>query len=130
MRTLLSLTIGAALLAAGAAQAEKPSPEAQLAKLLDGRVAGQPSDCINLSGSPSSQVIPGQAIVYREGRTLWVNRPRSGASSLTGDEVLVTRTLGSRLCSTDTVMLHDRTTQFMTGIVMLGDFVPYRKAAD
>lgn len=128
MRTLIHFLIGAALLAPGAVQAkERLAPEAQLAKALDGRVAGEPARCINLRNSDSSQVIPGHAIVYKDGRTLWVNRPRSGARNLTANDVLVTRTLGSQLCSTDTVVMHDRYSQAMTGIVFLGEFVPYRK---
>ncbi len=128
MRTIIKLLVGAALLATGAAQArERLTPEAQLAKALEGRVAGEPVDCISLSRSPSSQVIPGEAIIYRDGNTLYVNKPRSGAKALNDWDVLVTRTFTSQLCSSDTVLLHDRTTRATRGVVFLGEFVPYRK---
>lgn len=127
MRTIVSLLIGAALLAPGAVQArERLTPEAQLAKALEGRVAGEPVDCISLTRSNSTQVIPGTAIIYREGGTLYVNRPKSGAPRDDRD-IMVTRTFTSQLCSSDTIQLQDRDTHAMTGIVFLGQFVPYRR---
>ena len=130
MRPLITATLtAAALLAAPAAIArEKLAPEAQLEKLLEGRVAGEPQDCISLSATNSSQIIDKTAIVYRSGSTLWVNRPRSGAESLDNDDVLVTKLTGSQLCSIDTVELHDRMSHMYSGFVALGKFVPYRAA--
>ena len=129
MRTLIPAILAAAALAASPAVAakEKRSPEEQLAKLLGGRVAGDPRSCITLSRIDSSQIIDKTAIVYRDGSTLWVNRPRSGAQSLDEDDVLVTKLTGSQLCSIDTVQLHDRSSHFWRGFVSLGEFVPYRK---
>lgn len=128
MRPLIASIIAAAAIAAGPATAkEKLSPEAQLEKMLEGRVAGEPQNCINLSSARSSTIIDGTAIVYRAGSTLWVNRPRGGADSLDDDDILVTKTTGSQLCSIDTVQLRDRTSQMYAGFVSLGEFVPYRR---
>lgn len=128
MRMLIPAILAASVLAVSPATAkEKLAPEAQLAKLLEGRVAGEPRDCINLPRIDSSQIIDKTAIVYRDGSTLWVNRPRGGAESLDDDDVLVTKTIGSQLCSIDTVQLHDRSSHFWRGFVSLGEFVPYRK---
>ncbi len=130
MRSLVPVLIAAAALAATPAVAkEKLAPEAQLAKLLEGRTAGEPQDCITLSSVSDSQVIDKTAIVYRIGGTLWVNRPTTGAESLNDDVVLVTKLPTGRLCSIDTVQLHDRTSHFYRGFVGLGKFVPYRRAA-
>ena len=71
--------------------------------------------------------IDGTAIVYRVGSTLWVNRPKGGAESLDDDDILVTKTIGSQLCSIDTVQLRDRTSHMYAGFVSLGEFVPYRR---
>jgi hypothetical protein len=130
MRTLIpAILAAAAMLAAPAAFAKDTrTPEQQLEKLLEGRVAGTPQDCINLAATNSSQVIDKTAIVYRVGNTLWVNRPRGGADQLSEDDILVTKTTSSRLCSIDTVELHDRTSHMYSGFVSLGEFVPYRKA--
>ena len=129
MRRLIPAILAAAALAASPAVAakEKRTPDEQLAKLLEGRVAGTTRDCISLPSIDSSQIIDKTAIVYRDGSTLWVNRPRSGAESLNDDDVLVTKTTGSQLCSIDAVQLHDRSSHFWRGFVSLGEFVPYRK---
>ena len=131
MRHLIpALFAAAAMIATPTASTakEKLAPEAKLAKLLEGRVAGEPQDCITLAPSTNSRVIEKTAIVYRVGGVLWVNRPRNGAESLDDDSVLVTKLTGSRLCSIDPVQLHDRGTSFYRGFVSLGEFVPYRRA--
>lgn len=135
MRIPITVSIGAALLAAALpAQAASPAAtakaEARLAKALDGRVAGKPVDCINLRDIQSSEIIDRTAIVYRtSGNRLYVNRPDIGQSSLDRDDILVTKTYSSQLCSLDTVHLLDRGTQFSSGFVGLGKFVPYTKVA-
>lgn len=103
--------------------------EAKLAKILEGRVAGEPQDCIFLPTIRGSRIVDKTAIIYDAGRTLWVNRPRSGARSLDDDDILVTNLYGSssQLCSIDIVRLHDRSSFFYSGFVGLGEFVPYRK---
>lgn len=129
MRPLIATILSAAILAAAPVAAkEKPTGEEKLAKILEGRVAGEPQDCITLSSATSSQVVDDTAIVYRIGSTLWVNRPRGGAESLDGDDnILVTKLTGTRLCSIDTIELHDRNSHMYAGFVSLGEFVPYRK---
>ncbi len=130
MKTILAtLLAGAALLAAPVANAQRhrATPEERLAKLLGGRVAGKPVDCISLNMAGSSQVIDGTAIVYQLGNTLYVNRPRGGAEQLDDNSILVTNTFGSQLCSIDTVRLIDRNSYFPRGFVSLGEFVPYTK---
>lgn len=128
-RTLPALLAGAALLAAPVAQAQRTrdTPDAKLAKLLEGRVAGTPVDCISLSRTGSSQIISGKAIVYRSGSTLYVNEPRGGADQLDDNSILVTNTFGAQLCSIDIVRLIDRASFFPRGFVNLGKFVPYTK---
>ena len=130
MRHLIPALLAAAALAASPAVSarEKLAPEDQLAKLLAGRTAGQPQDCLPLSSLSSSQIVDKTAIVYRVGSTLWVNRPKGGAQTLNDDDILVTKLTGSQLCSIDTVELRDRTSHMYSGFVSLGEFVPYRRA--
>jgi hypothetical protein len=129
MRKIISaLTFAAiALGAAASASAASPSPEARLARMLDGRVAGKPVSCISQYNIRSTEIIDDTAIIYRVGNKLYVNRPRSGADWLDRDDILVTRTFGSQLCRVDTVKLIDRGSYFPAGFVMLGDFVPYTR---
>ena len=132
MRKTIAAVLAAATVLTLAVTADarpRLSPEQKLAKMLDGRVAGEPRDCIYLPSIRGSRIVDKTAIVYDAGRTLWVNRPRSGASSLDDDDILVTNLYGSgsQLCSIDIVRLHDRTSFFYSGFVGLGEFVPYRK---
>lgn len=124
----LSFAISAlALLAVPAQAAERLTGEARLAKLLEGRVAGPPVDCINLRRIRTTHTINKTAIVYRIGSDYYVNRPRRGAEDLDNADTLIHRTSISQLCSIDTMQQIDLRTGVMTGIVFLGDFVPYRK---
>lgn len=128
---LLSLSAVLVLAASGAQAADQPNAEgeAKLAKLLEGRVAGKPVDCINLRAMDNSEIIDGTAIVYKgPGGRLYVNRPRGGADWLRSDDVLVTKTLTAQLCKVDPVTLVDSLSRFPRGFVNLGDFVPYTKA--
>jgi len=120
----------ALLLAGTAANARTHlTGEQQLAKLLEGRVAGKPVDCITMSNVDSSTVIDKTAIVYDTGRTVYVQRPKVGAESLDDDDILVTELHSSQLCSIDTVQLHDRNGHFWRGFVGLDKFVPYTRPA-
>jgi hypothetical protein len=125
------LTLAAAAAAIAPAQALSPAAEkgeARLARALEGRVAGAPVDCIDLRRVRSSRIIPGTAIVYEAGGTLYVNRPRAGADTLDSWDVMVNKLHDSRLCSIDVVELYDTGARIQTGIVFLGDFVPYKRA--
>ncbi len=126
MRKILSSLIAGAMFAGTASAAV--APEVRLDKLLAGRVAGQPVDCINSRDIRSTQIIDKTAIVYQVGSKLYVNRPRIGANFLDRDDILVTRQLGTaQLCRVDTVRLVDRIALFPTGFVALGEFVPYTR---
>lgn len=126
---LIAAAAAASVLAVAPGQAApRLSPEARLAKAIEGRVAGEPVDCINLRSIRSSRIIDETAILYEVGSTLYVNRPRAGQESLDRWDTMVTRTFGSQLCSIDTIRMVDPASRMLTGIVFLGDFVPYRKA--
>jgi hypothetical protein len=129
MRKLLPLIAGSLILgAATAAPAVTPvDREAELARALEGRVAGEPVDCIDLNRVRSTQIINDTAILYDAGSTIYVNRPRGGADSLDRWDTIVTRLHSSRLCSIDTVQMVDPTSHMLSGVVFLGDFVPYRR---
>ena len=130
MRKFAFVLAATAALATGSAlQAkERLTGEQQLAKLLEGREAGQPVSCIPLYRTSDSRIIDKTAIVYDSGSVIYVNRPRD-ASSLDDDDVMVTTLHTSQLCRLDVVRLHDRSNFFFTGFVGLEDFVPYRRIA-
>ena len=126
MRKLLPLIAGS-LLVGGAAQAGPVDREAELARALQGRVAGTPVSCIDLHRVTSSQVIPNTAILYRSGSTIYVNRPANGADELNRNDTMVTRLHSTRLCDVDTITMVEPVSGTFMGVVFLGDFVPYRR---
>ena len=116
----------AAMIPASVATAQQTGGEAELQKMLAGRVAGAPVSCVGLRQLGSSEIIDGTAIVYRtNGSRLYINRPQSGASFLESDDILVTRTIGAQLCKSDAVDMIDRSSRGPKGFVILGDFIPY-----
>lgn len=131
MRILTALLAGTIAFSGTIVQAAPDrGGEARLAKALDGRVAGEPVACLNLRDIRSTRIIDNIAILYEtSGGKIYVNMPRSGASSLRDDRVMVTDTRSSQLCSIDTVKLYDSGLRMETGWVGLGDFVPYAKPA-
>lgn len=129
-RKLLSLVaIAAGVAVALPAQAEqRRTPEQQLARALEGRVAGQPVNCVNLRSVRNSRIIDGTAILFDAGSTIYVNRPRAGAESLDRDDTQVVRSFAGQLCSIDTIRMIDPVSGMFRGSVFLGEFVPYRRA--
>ena len=104
--------------------------EIRLAKMLEGRVAGEPQSCISMLPNTDVTVIDGTAIVYRTGRTLYVNVPRN-ADALDNRDTMVRRTsTASQLCNTDIITTIDSQNGIYTGNISLSQFVPYRKAED
>ena len=122
MLAVLALSVAGA---AGAAT-PKPPPEQVLAKMLDGRTAGAPVNCIDSRSIDTVDIVDKTAIVYRlRGGRLYVNQPRIGADALRRDQTLVTRSVGTRLCSFDAVNLLEAGARFDAGFVSLGTFTPY-----
>lgn len=132
MRPLSTLLLAAALLGTGAAaiaaKQDNSKNEAKLATAIGNRIAGTPVDCIYLRDIRSTQIIDRTAIVYDVGGgKLYVNRPSIGAESLDDDDILVSKTHSSQLCSIDTIDLIDRGSHIRSGFVGLDKFVPYSR---
>lgn len=128
-KTAIALATVAALLSAPALQAKpKMTGEERLAKILEGRVAGEPVNCIPLHRTRNTQIIDKTAIVYDAGSVIYVNRPEN-ANQLDDNDVMVHRTSLSQLCNVDIVSTRENTHWFYTGSIALGEFVPYRKVA-
>lgn len=103
--------------------------EEKLAKMLAGRTAGKPQECINQQLIRSSRIINRTAIVYEMSNgTYYVNRPASGANFLRDNLILVTSTQSSQLCGVDIVRLVDNSSGMSMGSIGLGKFIPYPRA--
>lgn len=129
MRAALLSLIPLAVLGASAGASPRQTGEERLAKMLEGRTAGAPVDCIRTMPNTDMTVIDGTAIVIKRGSTLYVNRT-SDPQSLDDDDGLLLKRFGDggQLCSIDTMTKFDRVSHFYTGNVFLSEFVPYTKA--
>ena len=126
-RSLFAAALATVALATMPAAAQDARGEASLDKIVAGRTVGSPVNCINLRDIRSTEIVDDTAIVYRMNNgTLFVNRPGSG-SIVDRDDILVTRTIGTRLCRIDIVNLIDRGSRMPSGSLSLGDFVPYSR---
>jgi len=110
---------------AGTASRLAIAADAELAQLLNNRIAGKPVQCINLRQIRSSHVIARKAIVYEVSRRLlYVNQPRWGAEALSRDSVLLSRTSSTNLCNGEIVRLLDPGLN-ERGAIALSEFIPY-----
>lgn len=101
--------------------------EVRLAKLLEGRVAGEPVRCIRTLPSPRMQTISGTAYVYGSGNTIYVQRTRNPDQIDDNDALVTTRFNATELCRLDQMTTVDRVLGVFTGAVFFEDFVPYTR---
>jgi len=130
----LAMIGGTAALAACTASAvpDTPSPRAQrdLANALAGRTPGPAVRCIPNYRSGNMRVIDDSTILFEDGRTTYLQKPRGSCSGIgSGGFTLVTRPFGtSELCDGDINHTVDLVSHIQGGACVFGPFVPYTKA--
>lgn len=108
------------------AAASEARDDAKLAKQLAGFTPGTPVTCID--PRQTNVDVFGDTIVYRIGSNRqWVTRTNGGCFGLKRDDIIVTRSYGTRLCQGDIVRTVDRTSGFPSGACAFGEFVPYTR---
>ena len=117
---------GAAAHAAGKVDKKTEESEARLARMLEGRTSGEPVSCIPLLRPNELQVIYGVALVYDSGDIIYVSRP-AHPEELRRDDVVIIDRHTSQLCNSDVIHTVNRDVGYITGVVFLGKFVPYKK---
>lgn len=131
-KRLALATAALGLLAAPSVQAEDNAEltrgEEKLAKMLEGRVAGEPERCIRTIGARSLTSIDDTALVYKDGKTLWVNYTRTPNAIDDSDYLVIRKFDATSLCRTDQVQTYSRAGDFFSGVIFLEDFIPYRMA--
>lgn len=96
-------------------------------RLLASKSQGKAESCLPLQRSNDMEVIDDDTILYRDGRTTYVNKPLGSCNNLgRGGYALVIRSTGSQLCRGDIANVVDATNGVTVGSCALGDFVPYR----
>ena len=129
MKTFATILAGAALALTGVTAASARSAEeneAKLARMLEGRTAGEPVSCISALQSNRIEVIEDVAIVYDAGDTIYVARP-TNANALGRNDIVVIDRFGGQLCHNDVIRTVDRYQGYTTGAVFLDKFVPYKR---
>lgn len=104
--------------------------EKRLAKLLEGRVAGEPLRCIRTTPNMPMEAIEGTAYVYGRGTTIYVQRTQNPEDIDESDALVSRRFSASEVCKLDVFTTADRVLGFFTGAVFFVDFVPYTKVKD
>jgi hypothetical protein len=113
------------------AEKEMSKGEQRLAKLLEGRVAGEPQSCITTRPTGEDlTVIPDTAYVYGRGNTIYVQRTLYPERISRNDVLISQRFSPTRLCRQEIATTVDRFTGFFTGAVQLEDFVPYTRVEE
>lgn len=130
MRNLMLVAAVAGLTACATASAppqRTADDQARLDRLLAGKTPGEPRRCLPMYRTRDMVVIDDYTIVFRDGRTIYINQPLGGCSRLGhGNYALVTRTFNSELCRGDIAQVVDPTSGVFAGSCAMGDFIPYR----
>ena len=130
MQKLAIVLAGAALALTGAttatAETRVEKAEARLARMIEGRTAGEPVRCISALRDNRIQVIEHVGIVYDAGDTIYVARA-THPNMLDYWDVPVIERFGSQLCTNDIMRTVDRSGGHITGPLVLEKFVPYTR---
>lgn len=109
---------------------EMTKGEKRLAKLLEGRVAGEPQRCIRALPTQRLTVIEDTAYVYGRGRTIYVQRTQN-PEDIRRNQTLVSRRFNAtQICRLDVVTTIDPVLGFFTGAVFFEDFIPYTRVKE
>lgn len=105
------------------------SAQRQYDNLLRGKVAGEAERCLPTYRSNDMTIIDDNTILFRDGRTVYVNHPLGGCNNLhQSGRALVTKNFGPQLCRGDLATVVDNVSGMSVGACSLGDFIPYRKS--
>lgn len=108
---------------------EMTKGEKELAKLLEGRTAGEPQRCIRNTPSQRMRTIDDTAYVFGSGRTIYVQRTKH-PEDIDDSDVLVMQLWGSQICRLDQITTIDRFSGFFSGVVFFEDFIPYTRVEE
>jgi hypothetical protein len=127
MKQLLTALTGTAALAVSAPAMAHNEGDEVFEELVEGRVAGEPQQCISTFHTNRLRVVEHVGLVYERGDTLWVARTRSPRQLGHWDVPVIERYGSSRLCTHDVRRTVDRSGGYFSGVLSLEDFVPYRR---
>lgn len=126
---LLLFTLGACAMGPLPQAQLDPKEAKELAKELDGKVAGAPVSCVSNYSSANLRAIGDQTLVYRINKNLVYRNDLIGrCQGLARGDALVMQVWGSQYCKGDMAHAVDLFSGIWGGTCALGEFVPYRTA--
>ena len=127
MRMLLPLLIATAIGASAASAAGDDKAAESYRKLIAGKVAEAPVDCIDTRFSQPSLTAYDDKLVYRvSSKLVYVSETRGGCQGVARGDTLVTRQFQPRLCRGDIARTVNFPAGIPTGSCAIGPFTPYR----
>lgn len=133
MRHIALILAGAGLFACSTAPqpvVRSADKQAEYAKLIDGKVAGQPTNCLPSYNADDMRVIDDNTLVFRQsGNRVYVANLQGGCPYLgRGGYAMVTRQVGTGgLCRGDIAQVVDTGSGISVASCVFGDFTPYTK---
>lgn len=133
MRSISILVAGAAL---ASCTGVPPQPlrsaqdQAHYLRLVEGKVAGRPQDCLSTFPTSDMTVIDESTIVYRRsGSQVYVGHMRDQCSNLgSPGYAMLTKQYGSaQMCRGDIVQVVDTSSGMLAGSCVLGGFTPFTR---
>lgn len=101
----------------------------ELAKALEGKVAGKPVSCVPIQSSANLTPVGDNILVYRVSKKLtYRNDLRGSCFGLRRGDTLVMQVWGSQYCRGDMAHTVDLVSGIRGGTCSLGEFVPYTTA--
>ncbi|MBO9579753.1 MAG: hypothetical protein J7498_02575 [Sphingobium sp.] len=134
LRTMSALLLAGLAATASAKTAEPAKLDAgeakELARALDGKVAGKPVSCVSTFRGENLRAIGDHTLVYRVSKKLIYRNDLQGTChGLRFGDTLVLKVFGNQYCRGDIAHAVHLPTGTMSGTCALGDFVPYTSGA-
>lgn len=103
--------------------------QAELTKVLDGKVAGKPQTCVSAVNGRNLRAIGDTTLVYQVSKNLVYKNDLLGrCSGLSWGDTLVLNLQTNQYCRGDIARVVNLQSGMLSGSCALGDFVPYTPA--
>lgn len=110
--------------------AEMTEGEKRLSDMLEGRVAGEPRNCIRVTPNSRVTIIDDTAMVYGQGNTIYVQYTRDPKAIDDRDTLVSHRFSATQVCRQDIVTKVDPFTGVFQGTVFFDKFIPYTRVKE
>lgn len=127
VRSFVPALLVIAAIGTGAHAAGKESRAAEYARLLAGKTAEKPVDCIDTRfNRPSLSAYDGKLVYKVSNKLVYVSDTAGGCQAVARGDTLVTNQFQQRLCRGDLARTVDLRTGINSGSCAIGPFTPYR----